>query len=119
MRDRANDLAILQNRAAAPSLHPAAGLRKKLLVRHAQQLRRLIRLGLYDAASLLHTRDGLMAIGPYASFQESQDALVRVATTHPGASIMLAEKNSMAPAVQAVAENQASAAESDGPARGA
>ena len=70
----------------------------------AQQLRRLIRLGLYDAASLLHTRDGLMAIGPYASFQESQDALVRVATTHPGASIMLAEKNSMSPAVQAVAE---------------
>ena len=70
----------------------------------AQQLRRLICLGLYDAASLLHTCDGVMAIGPYASFQESQDALVRVATTHPGASIMLAEKNSMAPAVQAVAE---------------
>ena len=45
-----------------------------------------------------------MAIGPYASFQESQDALVRVATTHPGASIMLAEKNSMSPAIQAVAE---------------
>ena len=37
MRDRANDLAILQNRAAAHSLHHAAGLRKKLLVRHAQQ----------------------------------------------------------------------------------
>ena len=70
----------------------------------AQQLRRLIRLGLYDAASLLHTQDGVMAIGPYASFQESQDALVRVATTYPGASIMLAEKNSMATAVQAVAE---------------
>ena len=71
----------------------------------AQQLRRLICLGMYDAASLLHTRDGVMAIGPYDSFQESQDALVRVATTHPGASIMLAEKNSMAPAVQAVADN--------------
>ena len=70
----------------------------------AQQLRRLICLGLYDAASLLHVSDGVMAIGPYASFQESQDALVRVATTHPGASIMLAEKSSMAPAVQAVAE---------------
>ena len=52
----------------------------------------------------LHTQDGVMAIGPYASFQESQDALVRVATTHPGASIMLAEKNSMFPAIQAVAE---------------
>ena len=70
----------------------------------AQQLRRLICLGLYDAASLLHTCDGVMAIGPYASFQESQDALVRVATTHPGASIMLAEKISMSPAIQAVAE---------------
>lgn len=69
----------------------------------AQQLRRLICLGLYDAASLLHTGDGVMAIGPYDSFQESQDALVRVATTHPGASIMLAEKHSMSPAVQAVA----------------
>ena len=69
-----------------------------------QQLSRLIRLGMYDAASLLHTQEGVMAIGPYASFQESQDALVRVATTHPGASIMLAEKSSMAPAVQAVAE---------------
>lgn len=68
-----------------------------------QQLRRLICLGLYDAASLLHTGDGVMAIGPYDSFQESQDALVRVATTHPGASIMLAEKHSMAPAIQAVA----------------
>ena len=67
-------------------------------------MRRLIRLGMYDAASLLHTQDGVMAIGPYASFQESQDALVRVATTHPGASIMLAEKNSMSPAIQAVAE---------------
>lgn len=70
----------------------------------AQQLRRLICLGLYDAASLLHVSDGVMAIGPYGSFQESQDALVRVATTHPGASIMLAEKNSMSPAIQAVAE---------------
>lgn len=37
MRNRANDLAILQNRAAAHSLHHTAGLRKKLLVRHAQQ----------------------------------------------------------------------------------
>ena len=37
MRDRANDLAILQNRAAAHSLHHAAGLCKKFLVRHAQQ----------------------------------------------------------------------------------
>jgi len=70
----------------------------------AQQLRRLICLGMYDAATLLHIQDGIMAIGPYSSFQESQDALVRVATTHPGASIMLAEKSSMTPAVQAVAQ---------------
>ena len=64
-----------------------------------QQIDRLIRLGLYDAVSLLHVQDGMMAIGPYASFEESQDALVRVATTHPGASIMLASKDSMAPAI--------------------
>jgi hypothetical protein len=59
---------------------------------------------MHDAASLLHTQGGVLAIGPYRSFKESQDALVRVATTHPGASIMLEEKSAMAPALQAVAE---------------
>ena len=69
-----------------------------------RQMSRLIRLGLYDAASLLHHGDGFMAIGPYDSFQESQDALVRVATTHPGAGIILAEKGMLEPAIRAVAE---------------
>ena len=69
-----------------------------------RQLGRLFRLGMHDAASLLHTQGGVLAIGPYRSFKESQDALVRVATTHPGASIMLEEKSAMAPALQAVAE---------------
>ena len=69
-----------------------------------RQLGRLIRLGMHDAASLLHTQNGVLAIGPYRSFEESQDALVRVTTTHPGSSIMLEEKSAMAPAFQAVAE---------------
>ena len=68
-----------------------------------QQLGRLIRLGIYDAASLLHARKGVMAIGPFKSFAEAQAALTRVATTHPGAYIMLAENGSMKPAVDAVA----------------
>ncbi|WP_298067207.1 septal ring lytic transglycosylase RlpA family protein [uncultured Mailhella sp.] len=69
-----------------------------------QQLDRLIRLGVYDAVSLLHVRDGLMALGPFSSFDESQNALVRVATTHPGASIMLAAKASMSPAIMFTAQ---------------
>lgn len=63
-----------------------------------QQLGRLIRLGLHDAASLLHVRDEEMAIGPYSHFKESQAALDRVATTHPGASIILSETGAMEPA---------------------
>lgn len=69
-------------------------------------LSRLLRLGIYDAASLLHIKDRVAAIGPFASFEEAQEALTRVATTHPGACIMLAKKGSMAPAVLKVAENQ-------------
>ena len=68
-----------------------------------RQLGRLIRLGMHDAASLLHTQGDVLAIGPFASFKESQDALVRVATTHPGASIMLEERTSMAPALPVLA----------------
>ena len=56
------------------------------------QLGRLIRLGLPNASSLLHVHGGTMAMGPFKSFEDAQTALVRVATTHPGASIILAEK---------------------------
>ncbi len=69
----------------------------------SRQLVRLIRLGIYDASRLLHVRDGVMAIGPYKTFEESQAALIRVSTTHPGAHIMLAKKGSMSPAIQRVA----------------
>jgi rare lipoprotein A len=68
-----------------------------------RQLRRLIRIGLHNAASLLHVQEGVMALGPYERFQDSQDALIRIATTHPEASIILAEKDSMIPAILAVA----------------
>ena len=44
-----------------------------------------------------------MALGPFRTFEDAQSALIRVATTHPGANIMLAEKGSMKPAVNAVA----------------
>ena len=64
------------------------------------QLGRLIRLGVRDASSLLHVHSGAMAMGPFTSFEAAQSALTRVATTHPGASIMLAEKGVMKPAVR-------------------
>ena len=66
------------------------------------QLGRLIRLGVRDASSLLHIHGGTMAMGPFADFEAAQSALTRVATTHPGASIMLAEKGIMKPAVRTV-----------------
>ena len=66
------------------------------------QLGRLIRLGVRDASSLLHIHGGTMAMGPFADFESAQSALTRVATTHPGASIMLAEKGIMKPAVRTV-----------------
>lgn len=68
-----------------------------------RQIARLTRLGMSDAASLLHVRKGVMALGPFRTFDAAQSALIRVATTHPGANIMLAEKGSMKPAVNAVA----------------
>ena len=68
-----------------------------------RQIARLTRLGMNDAASLLHVQDGVMALGPFRTFEDAQSALIRVATTHPGAHIMLAEKGSMKPAVNAVA----------------
>ena len=68
-----------------------------------RQIARLTRLGMNDAASLLHVQDDVMALGPFRTFEDAQSALIRVATTHPGASIMLAEKGSMMPAVNAVA----------------
>ena len=67
------------------------------------QLGRLVRLGMNDASSLLHVRGGTMAMGPFTNFEDAQTALTRVATTHPGASIFLAEKGSMKPAVRNVA----------------
>lgn len=69
-----------------------------------QQVGKLVRLGMYDAVRLLHTRDGVMAIGPFQSFDEAQNALMRVTTTHPGAHIMLAEKGSMISAVAVAAK---------------
>ena len=73
----------------------------KAAIQH--QLGRLIRLGIHNAASLLHVQESVMALGPFRTFEEAQSALIRVATTHPGANIMLAEKGSMKPAVNAVA----------------
>jgi rare lipoprotein A len=67
------------------------------------QLGRLVRLGMNDASSLLHIHGGTMAMGPFADFEAAPTALTRVATTHPGASIILAEKGSMKPAVRNVA----------------
>ena len=67
------------------------------------QLGRLVRLGMNDASSLLHVHGGTMAMGPFTNFEDAQTALTRVATTHPGASIILAEKGSMKPAVRNVA----------------
>lgn len=64
-----------------------------------RQIDRLIYLGVYDAVSRLYVKDGAMAMGPYASFEDSQEALVRVATTHPGARIMLEAPSSMFPAI--------------------
>ena len=68
-----------------------------------RQLGRLIRLGLHNAPALLHIQGKTMAMGPFASFEDAQSALARVATTHPGANIMLAEKGSMKPAMHNVA----------------
>ena len=68
-----------------------------------RQIARLTRLGMNDAASLLHVQDDVMALGPFRTFEDAQSALIRVATTHPGANIMLAEKGSMKPAVNTVA----------------
>ena len=73
----------------------------KAAIQH--QLGRLVRLGIHNAASLLHVQESVMALGPFRTFEEAQSALIRVATTHPGANIMLAEKGSMKPAVNAVA----------------
>ncbi len=63
-----------------------------------RQIGRLVYLGVRDAASRLYIKNGAMAMGPYASFEESQEALARVATTHPGARIMLEASSSMFPA---------------------
>ena len=68
-----------------------------------RQIARLPLLGMSDAASLLHVRKGVMALGPFCTFDAAQSALIREATTHPGANIMLAEKGSMKPAVNVVA----------------
>lgn len=73
-----------------------------------QQLARLIRVGFQDAASLLHTTDNAVALGPFDTFQEAQDTLVRVATIHPKASIMLADKGQARPVVSAVAVSASS-----------
>lgn len=68
-----------------------------------QQMGRLIRVGFQDAATLLHTTDDAVALGPYDSFQEAQETLVRVATIHPRAAIMLADKSKARPVVSTVA----------------
>ncbi|MBQ8173585.1 MAG: septal ring lytic transglycosylase RlpA family protein [Mailhella sp.] len=70
----------------------------------SRQLGKLIHLGMHNATRLLHVRDGMMTIGPYKTFEESQAALIRVSTTHPGANIMLARKGRMVPAVHAMAQ---------------
>ncbi len=68
-----------------------------------QQLRRLIRVGFQDAASLLHTTEDAMALGPFDTFQAAQDTLVRVATIHPRAAIMVADREEARPALSSVA----------------
>lgn len=68
-----------------------------------QQMARLIRVGFQDAATLLHTTDDAVALGPFDDFQAAQETLVRVATLHPRASIMLADKSQARPVVSTVA----------------
>lgn len=81
-----------------------------------QQLDRLIRVGFQDAASLLHTTENAVALGPFETFQEAQDTLVRVATIHPKASIMLADRDKARPVLSAVAVSVSSASSDAAPA---
>ena len=69
-----------------------------------KQLGRLIHLGMHDATALLHRKGETLAIGPFSTFEEAQSAFVRVATTHPAANIMLAEKGSMKPVIGGLAQ---------------
>ncbi len=68
-----------------------------------QQMTRLIRVGFQEAATLLHTTDDAVALGPFDTFQAAHETLVRVATLHPRASIMLADTSKARPVISTVA----------------
>lgn len=67
-----------------------------LLERH---IGRLVRAGFQEAATLLHTTDNAVALGPFDSFQAAQETLVRVSTLYPSASIMLEDVDKARPVV--------------------
>ena len=74
-----------------------------------QQMTRLIRVGFQDAATLLHTTDDAVALGPFDTFQAAQETLIRVATLHPRASIMMTDTSKARPVISAVAAAPAGA----------
>ena len=74
-----------------------------------QQMTRLIRVGFQDAATLRHTTDDAVALGPFDTFQAAQETLIRVATLHPRASIMMTDTSKARPVISAVAAAPAGA----------
>lgn len=75
-------------------------LDKENSTRNAElKLSSLIKMGFLEAADLLHRTDDAVALGPFESFQSAHDTLQRVATLHPGAAIILAERDSAEPFV--------------------
>lgn len=64
-----------------------------------RQMSQLLRMGLQDAPSLLHTTGNTIALGPFLHFQDAQETLNRVATVHPKATIILAAKKAALPAI--------------------
>lgn len=64
-----------------------------------RQMSQLLRMGIQDAPTLLHTTSESIALGPFLQFQDAQETLSRVATVHPKATIMLASKKAATPAI--------------------
>ena len=57
----------------------------------------LVQLGVRDAATLLRRNGEVYVIGPFACFQEAHGIYARIEFAHPGAGIMLLEKNGADP----------------------
>ena len=73
--------------------------------RAERKLAGLIRAGFPKAADLLYLAGDAVALGPFDSFQEAQETLLRVSTIHPKAAIMLAERDGVKPVVSTQAAN--------------